>query len=128
MPILTPSTVLLAAVTMSIPNWQLPDPINKIRAVVICRKCHSPIGALRIHEGSSADKADCKGKICQTVCTTISTRLGQYSQRWHHSSVRQQAVGCCSESWQVGANSFVLGPSLVQYRSFIDGGKTMTEK
>ena len=37
MPILTPSTVLLAEVTMSIPNWQLPDPINEIRAVVIGR-------------------------------------------------------------------------------------------
>ena len=26
------------------------------------------MGALHIHEGSSIDKANCRGKVCQTVC------------------------------------------------------------
>jgi hypothetical protein len=47
----------------------LPDPINDIQPVVLCRKCNSRMGGLRVHEpeGSSASKADCRGKICQTV-------------------------------------------------------------
>lgn len=50
----------------------LPDPINDIQPVVLCRKCNSRMGGLRVHEGSSASKANCRGKICQTVCSSSS--------------------------------------------------------
>jgi hypothetical protein len=43
-------------------NDSLPDPVNDIRSVVVCRKCNSRMGGLRVHEGSSVDKADCHGR------------------------------------------------------------------
>ena len=63
--------LLILLLIMNASNLQLPDPINEINPVKLCQKCHSTMGPLRIHEGSSVDKADCRGKICQTVCITI---------------------------------------------------------
>ena len=40
-------------------SQELPDPIKDIRLTNVCRKCNSCMGRLRIHEGSSADKAHC---------------------------------------------------------------------
>ena len=41
-------------------SQELPDPIKDIRLTNVCRKCNSRMGRLRIHEGSSADKAHCR--------------------------------------------------------------------
>jgi hypothetical protein len=50
----------------ALPN-NAPDPV--VNQVHVCPQCSSPMGRLRVHEGSNNPER--RGTICQTVCPPL---------------------------------------------------------
>ena len=69
-----------------------PSLINGIRAVAICRIYDLPIGASRIHEGCSTDKADCRGEIARMYNQLAEEIAGQTLRNLRMEAVKDLGI------------------------------------
>jgi len=60
--------------------------------VAICRICDLPIGAFRIHEGCSTDKADCRGEIARMYNQLAEEIAGQTLRNSRMEAVKRIGV------------------------------------